>query len=763
MIEKILRIKNVGKFVNYSCAGNMSFRRLTLIHAENGQGKTMLSAIFRSLFTGEGKYIKERCTLGQDEVPCVALRLSGSTAKFIDGVWNTTLPTMEIFDPTFVNENVYAGDTVDHKHKKNLHHFAIGEEGVRLTKLVAELDDDIRETNSSINSKREELEKEIAGVMDIDIFVNLKQLDNIDCRITSNEKEIEALLKADTIAKKPLLFTLTLPVLPFPEIENLLSKGLEDVSADAEQMVNEHILRCMDERGESWISQGIQYIKDDQCPFCGEDIQSVKLIMAYRTYFSVAYTNLKEEITGMSKSIERMLSQDKILSLQKNIEFNRSLSDFWKEYIEADFPDIQFDYIKSLWNNTHQLLAKHLERKATALLEKMVPIEEFHQVMTEYNNTRVAIEKCNQSIDEVNLKIMVKKEEVGAADLDTAQNKLQLLQITKKRFSKEVDQLCTDYQRLQQKKTVLEQEKAKARNNLQEYTSSVVGRYQEQINEYLKKFGAGFQIVETKERYLGGKPSLSYCISINEVAVNLEAPETSEAIPCFKNTLSSGDKSTLALAFFLAKLNQNQNLKEKVILFDDPISSLDLHRRTCTQQQIARFSNLAKQVILLSHDPYFLRLVWNGSDKSNIKTLCITRTGQGNVISEWDIERATQAEYYKDYFTLKEYLDEGSSEDLRAVARCIRPLIEENLRLRFPGQFKVNEWLGDMLRKIRESEERDPLSCLEPSLQELSEINEYSKHFHHDQNPDADSHSVSGTELRTYVERALNMISGVYK
>ncbi|GAI26296.1 unnamed protein product, partial [marine sediment metagenome] len=156
-------------------------------------------------------------------------------------------------------------------------------------------------------------------------------------------------------------------------------------------------------------------------------------------------------------------------------------------------------------------------------------------------------------------------------------------------------------------------------------------------------------------------------------------------------------------------------------------------------------------------------LVWNSSDKSNVKTLCIARTSQGNVISEWDIERATQDEYYKNYFTLKEYLDKGSSNGLLDVVRCIRPLIEKNLRMRFPGQFKTNDWLGDMLSNIRKSEEQDPLSRLKPSLQELSDINEYSKQFHHDQNPDADSHPINDIELKTYVERTLNVISCVYK
>ena len=241
----------------------------------------------------------------------------------------------------------------------------------------------------------------------------------------------------------------------------------------------------------------------------------------------------------------------------------------------------------------------------------------------------------------------------------------------------------------------------------------------------------------------------------------MKAPEAQGPTPCFNNTLSSGDKTTLAFAFFLAKLDEDPDLKDKLVIFDDPISSLDSHRRTCTQQQIARVSNQVKQVILLSHDPYFLRLIWEGSEKSNTKTLCIIRSGQESTISEWDIEHATRGEYFQNYFALAEYLENGPNGDLRVVARCIRPLLEGNLRLRFPGQFGRGEWLGDMLRKIREANGQDPLNSLKPFLQELSDINDYSRHFHHDQNPDADTYPIVDTELKAYVERTLEVISGV--
>lgn len=286
-------------------------------------------------------------------------------------------------------------------------------------------------------------------------------------------------------------------------------------------------------------------------------------------------------------------------------------------------------------------------------------------------------------------------------------------------------------------------------------------QYQEKINDYLSKFGAGYRIIETTDSFVGGKPSLSYRISINSKSVELKTTKTTPT-PCFRNTLSSGDRSTLAFAFFLSRLDLDQNLQDKAIIFDDPITSLDSNRTTCTQQQITRIARIAPQVIVLSHDPYFLRMLWESSDKSDIKPLWIKRAAEeSSIISEWNIERETQGEYFKNYSALIEYLESGTTGDLRAVARCIRPLLEGNLRIRFPGQFGRNEWLGTFLEKINSANAGELLANLKSYVGELSDINDYSKHFHHDQNPNADSYPITDGELRTFVDRTLKVISGV--
>jgi wobble nucleotide-excising tRNase len=49
MLQRIISIRNVGRFRNCAAAGDVTFRRFTLVFAENARGKTTLCALLRSL------------------------------------------------------------------------------------------------------------------------------------------------------------------------------------------------------------------------------------------------------------------------------------------------------------------------------------------------------------------------------------------------------------------------------------------------------------------------------------------------------------------------------------------------------------------------------------------------------------------------------------------------------------------------------------------------------------------------------------------
>jgi wobble nucleotide-excising tRNase len=157
--------------------------------------------------------------------------------------------------------------------------------------------------------------------------------------------------------------------------------------------------------------------------------------------------------------------------------------------------------------------------------------------------------------------------------------------------------------------------------------------------------------------------------------VNLGDSETPADVPSFRNTLSAGDRSTLALAFFLAQLEQDANRADKVVVLDDPFTSLDGFRRNHTVHQIQKVGEMCAQVILLSHEPSFLHLLWVRIAPADRKALWLARIGEENTtIAAWDIEAAVQARYRADLDTLQRFfsLNEGNPMD---VIQKMRPVL----------------------------------------------------------------------------------------
>lgn len=327
------------------------------------------------------------------------------------------------------------------------------------------------------------------------------------------------------------------------------------------------------------------------------------------------------------------------------------------------------------------------------------------------------------------------------------------------RITPKIDELCNRYKKLLKAKSDLTERKAKAKESLDSHSSSVFSDYESDINRYLELCGAGFRIENTKTSYSGRIPSVTYHLSIRDTTVDLSGSKSTNYGPCFRNTLSDGDRSTLAFIFFLARLDRDSNISNKIVVFDDPVSSLDSHRRTFTQQQIVRLSQCCNQVIILTHDIYFAHQVFDNR-QIDVNTLRIRRKGDSSVIEKWDIESEPISPYLQNYKVISTFLEDGPRDNahLYEVVRCIRPLLEGYLRVRFPMEFKPQEWLGDFLKKIRGASCSDPLFSIQQKYSELNNINDYTKKYHHEQNPGADLEPINEGELRSFAELALKWI-----
>lgn len=759
MLKKIIQIENVGKFRSCKPKGDVEFRQLNLVYAENGRGKTTLCDIFHSLQTGNGDYVRGRSTLGTRGDPRVELRFDDQNVRFENGAWNTTIPNLAVFDSTFVHENVHAGEFVDHDQKRNLYTVIIGAQGVALQRRVDELDQESREVARQVRNAQQSLRGYVPSGLDERAFVELRPEDDLEQKIAGKEPELRALERAADITAKPLLAPLELPTLP-PGFDTYLTKTIEDVGRDVERRVHEHLTSHSSGATEAWVSEGIGYQKDDTCPFCGQQTNNLPLLEAYRAYFSARYHSLKDEIQKIYEDVEQIGGDAAAITLARSIEQNQSHTEFWSEFVTYEEPMLSAQELTPALLALAAAATELVGRKRQSLLERIEPGVAFVSAVTTYNQACAKVSAYNTAIEKANAVITATKDATREGNTATVRAELARLQAIKRRFEPEADSACREYMEANNAKDDIEQEKNKAKAALDAHGGAILPQFQSRINQMLRHFGTGFRIQNVETRYAGGRASSSYQLLINETAVDLGDSATPIDTSSFRNTLSAGDRSTLALAFFIAQLELDPSLADKVVVLDDPFNSQDSSRRTCTQQRICRLAQNARQVIVLSHEASFLRQTYDAvQDSSAVKTLQLARAGPDEtLVTEWDIVEATRTSYHKDYYVLHRYLNLSQGEP-RHVARAIRPLLEGYLRTLFPTAFLDSEWLGDFIAKIRQAGDTESLSNMKPAMEELEDLNDYSKRYHHNTNPGADTETIEDGELKTYVGRALDFVS----
>lgn len=141
MINKIEHIISIGKFRNFQAVGDIAFKNLTLIYGDNGGGKTTLTSILRSATLNEPEIIKLRQSTNEttsQSAKIIQRNIIGDshhTFHFSRG-WTVPIDDIEIFDSHFVDENIHSGFDFNDGHKKQLHQFVIGAQGVAIQQQI---------------------------------------------------------------------------------------------------------------------------------------------------------------------------------------------------------------------------------------------------------------------------------------------------------------------------------------------------------------------------------------------------------------------------------------------------------------------------------------------------------------------------------------------------------------------------------------------------------------------------------------------------
>jgi wobble nucleotide-excising tRNase len=767
MLQEIRFIQSIGRFEEAKPLQNTRFGPCTLIFGENGWGKSTVADILRSLSTNNPAILTGRATLAVTAPQKAILHVAGQNAVFQGGAWTGPHPHVAVYDSSFINDNVYSGDIVSAEHLKNQYGLVVGEEGVSRVRRIVELDDDNRDNNKAITDIENELRALMRAIappaMQLDAFLGLPSRGDIDDAIVAQDLKVQQARRAKELkaAAEPAAY-------PVPtetdKLRALLHCSIDDVAADAVVRVRVHIAAHQHDTGEttipheSWLEAGMAFTGSEDCPFCGQKLTDHTLIDAYKDIFSEAYKQLGQAVQSAVSTLTRYKNGDFRQAAAKTEQQNGQQFRYWQDAGQLAPPDVETaaDAITRMELAATTLLGLFAEKQAN--LTAAIAVDRTAQALADWDTGRTYFVESNTAIDGFNKAVRALKDSIDPTALPVLESELKTLQAQKKRHEKETCFIADRLDGLKHKKKDIAAEKGRIRKELDDHGRAITADLGTAINSYLKRLNAGFRIDYREPDYRGKEPSASYNILIRDVPVAPRNGAGEIDKPCFRNTLSAGDKSTLALAFFLAKVNADPKLGDLIVVLDDPFTSLDHFRREFTANEIRKLCGKALQVIVLSHEKTFLRLLWDKIDHAKIASVALQAGAPGiTAIAPFDIETATQPRHVTERTQIEEFA-EGEQHEPKYIRTRLRTVCEDFYRKGDPGLFRQAANLEEIIR-VLEAAPADHV--YRGALDDLKAVNEYSRGDHHAALPGNPSEEISIEELKQFCRLVLELTRGM--
>ncbi len=766
-LRKVKYVQNIGRFERGRSVTDANFDRCTLVFGENGWGKSTLADMLRSLTTNNPDILVGRKTLAGGSEQKAVVRFGSQRAVFEDGVWSGIRPNIAVYDSVFVNENVFSGDVVTNEHLKNQYGMVVGEEGVRRVRRIVELDNENRGNNNNLRAVQTELDGIVRGVgpegMTRKGFLTLVPIDDVDAKIESKQKEVQRASRAKEIkdGSEPQL----LPVPPDTEkLRKILHSSIEGIAEAATKAVREHIAKHEGKRHvgamthESWLEAGTAFVDEAACAFCGQALDNRTLVDSYAEFFSDVYKSLAADVKLKRDTFARYEKGDYRARAEEIGKRNETLYGYWKEAGQIQPPVLEGveSAIGGMEAAARLLDTVFVEKQGN--LTQAATGSDVESAIAAWDEGRKEIVQLNRVIDAHVSQIKALKESVDATELPGLEIELKTLHAAKRRHEGETGAVVKKLEAHETTKERIAEEKAEEQKALNEHGRTITETLGKTINSYLGRLNAGFKIDYQYPNYRGKKPATSYQILINDVAIYPRSTSENLAEASFRNTLSAGDKSTLALALFLAKVNGDPTLGKTIVVLDDPFTSLDNFRRQFTAIEIRKLCDRALQTIVLSHDKNFLRLLWEKIDRSTIKCVAIQTGAPGmTTIAPYDIESETRPRHITERMKIEEFL-EGEPREAGYIRTRLRTVCEDFYRRGDPSLFHEAASLEEIIRILDGAPADHPYKGV---IEDLRDINEYSRGEHHAEVEDDPSGESSGEELKGFCRRVLGLTRGM--
>ncbi len=435
---------------------------------------------------------------------------------------------------------------------------------------------------------------------------------------------------------------------------------------------------------EDWVAWGREYIKDNSiCPFCQKETITEEFKKQLESYFDTSYQEsietIKEKMEDYESRTAGALERlDKIVETEQKNQQTKLDTENLKRIVET---------LKSKINgNQQKMFDKGKEMSRSFKLE----------------STKNEIKEIRDLIDTANQQIANHNEIIK----DIKNQKKICVEQTWKFL---VNEFKSDIQEYNKKYCGLE----KGINNLEKAISEnqeEVKRLENEIRELEKNMVSIKPIVNEINAFLKGYGFTNFSLACTEDEKSYRIQREDGQL--VGETLSEGEVTFITFLYYyhLAKgsLKENDISKNKVLVIDDPISSLDSNIlfivsvlvKDLMKETMEEKTNI-KQVIILTHNTYFYKEI---TSKYDLKRY------QGKY-SFWIIKKDNNVSKIKDYKEnpiknsyellwqeVKQAKDNNAS--WVSLQNVMRRIIEYYFRIL--GGFKHNDSLSECFKNIEE-------------------------------------------------------------
>ncbi len=634
-IRKITSIKNYKSFSDFSWSKfckNASgqeevLQNFSIVFGENGSGKSAICDVLKSVSQNQD-FPNTPPSLAEVELNDGS---SNQVHKYENRNWASQIVknSFLFFDVDFVNANV-------HTHGVRSSNLQQGAHTQRAGKLIIDLDEQANNLKEVVKTKKDEVEtlqNSCAGILeqqftdkDKELFQTYKDADDKTKqeKLTKAQEEFKK-LEADLATLQKLnkkyaeinrisavsQIVFSNPLSSKATLTELFTRQIKEKAQDeADEKIKTHFAKHR---------QFIEYAKDqipknytgENCPLCMQPLaNAAKVIEYYRAALDQTYENAKRkflsDIETTKSELETIKSNLSLLPPKTTAVFDAL------EKIKTDF---EIQNIYKLEEKTehsgkfNDITTKEIDDLLTAL-ESLKKIERTQVDATKlYGVVAKKLQEIEKSVKGVNDFISAKNKLVSDfkgkySDQSKITSETQEKTQKQTRLGELIDFLKSEKIKLikNQNETIakqkaLSEELKKAREDLKNYlANSIPASVISQMITILGKFNLSF----TLEHITPAPNTKDYSFSFR-----IKDQKDNERE--MKDGLSEGERQLISLAFFFA-INENLQNKNKIVLiFDDPITSLDSPNLKILAELIHKRTQEFSQVIVFTHHPLFFK------------------------------------------------------------------------------------------------------------------------------------------------------------